>query len=231
MITGDFNIHVDVIGDADGAKLQDLLQSTGLEQHVLVPTHIHGHTLDLIITRQSEKIISSTPQTDDLFSDHMPVHCSLQANKPCLKKSCIEYRKIKSINIDALRDDLTHSDLCENMLSLELDDLVDCYNQTLSTALDRHAPLIQKTVVKRPKVPWFNDEVKSAKKSRRRAERKWRRTKLHSDFLIYKAKKNQATYIMKCARKEYYTTFIQENSNDHRKLFKSAKPFLTENLI
>ena len=109
------------------------------------------------------------------------------------------------------------------MLSLDLNDLVDCYNRTLSAALEQHAPLICKTVVKRPTVPWFNEEVKSAKKARRRAERKWRRTKLYSDFLIYKSKKNQATFVMKCARKDYYTTFIQENSNDHRKLFKSAK--------
>ena len=54
-------------------------------------------------------------------------------------------------------------------------------------------------------------------------QRKWRRTKLHSDFLVYKSKKNQATFVMKRARNKYYTTFIQEDSSDHRKLFKSDK--------
>ncbi|CAB3985662.1 RNA-directed DNA polymerase from transposon X-element [Paramuricea clavata] len=161
-------------------------------------------------------------------TDHMPVHCNLLVNKPCLKKTHISYRKVKSINVDALcndlsNSDLSNSDLCKNMLSMELNDLVDCYNHTLSSSLDRHAPVNHKTVVKRPTVPWFNEEVKLAKRARRRAERKWRRTKLYGDFLVYKSKKNEATFVMKCANNKYYTTFIQENNSDHRKLFKSAK--------
>ena len=80
-----------------------------------------------------------------------------------------------------------------------------------------------KTVTKRPIVPWFNNEIKTAKRMRRRAERKWRKTKLRLDFLDYKAKKNRATFEMKKARQEFYTNFIAENSHDTRKLFRSAK--------
>ncbi|XP_028399338.1 uncharacterized protein LOC114522790 [Dendronephthya gigantea] len=167
LITGDFNIHVDVTDDADAVKLQELLESTGLQQHVNVPTHIHGHTLDLIITRLSENIIASPPRNDHLFSDHMPVHCNLLVNKPDLKRINISYRKIKSINVDAFRNDLSNSDLCKNMLSMELNDLVDSYNDTLSSTLDRHAPVKCKTVIKRPTVPWFTEEVKLAKRARR----------------------------------------------------------------
>ena len=145
LITGDFNIHVDVTDDVDAVKLQELLESTGLQQHVNVPTHIRGHTLDLIITRHSENIVTSPPRTDYIFSDHMPVHCNLLVNKPRLKKTHISYRKVKSINVDALCNDLSNSDLCKNMLSMELNDLVDCYNHTLSSSLDRHAPVNHKT--------------------------------------------------------------------------------------
>ena len=83
---------------------------------------------------------------------------------------------------------------------------------SIITALDRHAPIITKTVTKRPSVPWFNDEVKFAKKEKRRAERKWRRTKLHSDLIDFKAKKNIAICVMKRARTTYYTDLIQGNS-------------------
>ena len=75
----------------------------------------------------------------------------------------------------------------------------------------------------RPTAPLFNQEVKSAKKERRRAERKWRKTRLHSDFLDFKTKKNQATYSIKRARIDYYSTVIQNNEADQRKLFRSAK--------
>lgn len=52
------NIHVDDPTDADERKLLDLLESLGLQQHVSQSTHIHGHTLDLVITRQAENIKS-----------------------------------------------------------------------------------------------------------------------------------------------------------------------------
>ena len=51
VIVGDFNIHVDEAGDRDASKLQDLFDSLSLQQHAKGTTHIHGHTLDLILTR------------------------------------------------------------------------------------------------------------------------------------------------------------------------------------
>ena len=92
---------------------------------------------------------------------------------------------------------------------MELTDLVKCYNETLISPLDRHAPLIiTKTIVKRPIVLWFTDEVKAVKCQRRIAEKKWRWTKLQCDFLAYKAKKNYATFVMKRACRHFYTDFI-----------------------
>ena len=183
LICGDFNIHVDVSDDIDACRFLGLLDSVGLDQHVSVPTHISGHTLDLIITRNSDQLLVSSTWTDYLFSDHLPVHCNIQVEKPLLKSKQISFRKLKSIDISSLRDDLK-SDLCSNTIdSLELNDLVTRYDEALSSALDRHAPLINKTVTKRPIVPWFNNEIKTAKRMRRRAERKWRKTKFRLDFL------------------------------------------------
>ena len=223
IIVGDFNIHLDCTENHDAVRLGELLDSTGLKQHVTVPTQIHGHTLDLVITRQSDNIINTSPWTDCLFSDHLPVFCLLQLEKPSLVKSCISYRKIKSINFANLREDIVRSDLFQNYQALDLNELVHCYDNTLSTLLDSHAPLITKTVVKRPIVPWFTEEVKEAKRQRRKAERKWRRTRLHCDLLAYKAKKNHATYIINRSRRQFYTDFITENSGDQKSLFKAAK--------
>jgi len=94
LITGDFNIHVDAADNLDTVKLLELFQSTGFERHVNVPTHVGSHTLDLIVTRQSEHIISSAPHADYLFSDHTAVLCELQVDKVILDKSQVSYRKI-----------------------------------------------------------------------------------------------------------------------------------------
>ena len=64
LIAGDFNIHVDVPGNADSVCLKELLESMGLQQHVNVPTHESGHTLDLIITRQCDSLLANIPVTD-----------------------------------------------------------------------------------------------------------------------------------------------------------------------
>ena len=60
--------------------------SMGLKQHVNVPTHVSGHTLDLMITREHDPVISSVPVADRYLSDHASVLCSLNNAKPgCCK--------------------------------------------------------------------------------------------------------------------------------------------------
>ena len=55
----------------------DLLKSLGLQQHVRGPTHIHRHTLDLVVTRIPENIILDTPKADRYLSDHAAILCKL----------------------------------------------------------------------------------------------------------------------------------------------------------
>jgi hypothetical protein len=130
--------------------------------------------------------------------------------------------------LDALRKDLSNSILCENIESFDLNELVNCYNKTLNSNLDQVAPLKTKTVKKRPVVPWFNDQVKAAKRQRRKAEKKRRRTNLNSDLADYKVQKNQTTFVMNCARKAFYTDFISQKSTNQRKLLQAAKILFTQ---
>ena len=49
-------ILTDVADDSDTLRLRELLESTGPVQYDAVPSHIGEHTLDLIITRQSDQL-------------------------------------------------------------------------------------------------------------------------------------------------------------------------------
>ena len=89
--------------------------------------------------------------------------------------------------------------------------------------MDKHAPLQTRTIVSRPRVPWYNDEIRQAKRDRRKAEKKWRRTKLHSDLIEFEIKRNTVTNLLYKARREFYTDFIAENSHDEKKLFRASK--------
>ena len=58
LVIGDFNYHVDQLSNRDAAKFLDTIEASNLTQHVQQPTHIHGHTLDLVITRPAELSVS-----------------------------------------------------------------------------------------------------------------------------------------------------------------------------
>ena len=67
---GDFNIHLD-LPCPNTRSFMDVLQTYALHQHVSFPTHVHGHWLDLFITRLTCTNIKAIFPTDGL-SDH---HC------------------------------------------------------------------------------------------------------------------------------------------------------------
>ncbi|XP_022791543.1 uncharacterized protein LOC111330846 [Stylophora pistillata] len=227
LITGDFNIHVDVHTDSDASRFQDLLSSMGLQQHVDKSTHISGHTLDLMITRCSDSFLTAKPMTDYLFSDHFTVLCDLALSKPSPKNEQISYRKLKAIKIEDFKQDLSTSELC-NYSPDSLNDLVECYNDTLSQVLERHAPLRSKVIRSRPLVPWFNEDIKNARREKRKAERKWRRSGKHDDMLSYKKIKNTTNRLMNEARSQYYHDFINDNSSNQKKLFAAANTLLNQ---
>ena len=68
---------MDEEADTDAVRLREILESTGLKQHVTAPTHIIGHALDLIVTRLSDQLDICSPWTVYLFSDHMLVYSKL----------------------------------------------------------------------------------------------------------------------------------------------------------
>ena len=133
LIIGDFNIHVDCDDNTYSVKLLELFESVGLDQHVHTPTYCSGHTLDLIVTRQTDQIIASSSRADCLFSDHMPVFCQLQLDRVPRINSKVSYRNVAAINLDALQKDLSNSILYENVESFDVNELVNCYNKTLNS--------------------------------------------------------------------------------------------------
>lgn len=95
--------------DIDACKFVDLLESLGLQQHVNQLTHVHGHTLDLIIARRAENIIHDSPRIDRYLSDHVSILCKLVSPEPPITVKKVKYRKIKSVDISALVNDLAES--------------------------------------------------------------------------------------------------------------------------
>ena len=161
-------------------KFLGLLDSFDLQQHVKQPTHRDGHTLDLSITRKSETPVEDEPTVDLFICDHVAVSTRLGMSRPGLSLKTTTYRKIKSINLDSFHSDIQASSLCDDKQFDTADDL-DAY------ARDRHAPLKTRRTVTRPDVPWYNETIDNAKRERKKAERKWRKTKAADDLIDFKS--------------------------------------------
>ena len=67
IICGDFNIHIDTTS-RDSVNFLNILDSCNITQHVHSATHLHGHTLDLILTSDSSLV--SKVVVSDYISDH-----------------------------------------------------------------------------------------------------------------------------------------------------------------
>ena len=219
VISGDFNFHLDDPSDTDAKTFTDLLETFGLLQHVTVPTHSSGHTLDLLISRSSNDINIHLVKTTFFLSDHCFVECNLSFPRPNLVTKEIQFRKTNHLNLQAFKADITDSKLCNDPCS-NLDDLVKHYDNTLSHILEKHAPLQRKVVVVRPRVPWFSEELKRIKAKRRKLEKVMLRSNCQNDKDAYRQARNKYAASLKNARHKYYSDLIDQCSGDSRKLFK-----------
>ena len=224
-LTGDFNVHVDDPNDSSARCFRELLESMSLTQHVNALTDDQGHTLDLVITRNSDSFICGAPFTDFPISDHLPVVCSLRVAKPPSSVSSVPVRKLRAIDPAAFKRDIIDSDLFHHP-SDNLEQLVLQFLDTLRALLDRYAPVKRKQIRARPSAPWMTDEIRYAKRQKRKAERRWRASKTPTNLALFRSQRNRVTYLMKKARQEYYRNFIDDIGNDQRKLFKASKSLL-----
>ena len=100
LILGDFNIHVNS-SSSESNKFQSLLDMYNLSQNVTSPTHNHGHTLDLVITRTDDETINKTAVTDRLISDHSAITLSLNTSRPPRPTKTVTFRSFKKLDRDA----------------------------------------------------------------------------------------------------------------------------------
>lgn len=223
ILTGDFNFHIDNTSNIAAKNFLQILQCFGYKQHVDTATHKHNHTLDLIITRSDDNIISNMIISDPCISDHYAVFCKILMAKPPLAKKEISYRNLKEIDFPRFRSQLANSNLLDEPNPMTpIDSLVGKYEAVLTSLLDNHAPVKTKTITLRPVTPWFTHEIKEQKSIRRRLERRWRKTNLAADKELFSQQCSLVNQLISSAKTVYYTKMINDSGSDQRALFKSV---------
>ena len=97
-------------------------------------------------------------------------------------------------------------------------DPLGVYNTCLRQLLDRHAPLVTRTVTDRTSAPRMTLEIKQAKVQQRLAERKWRESGLTVHGEIYVKQRNLVSNVINKAMKDYLCLKIV-NCDSSRELF------------
>ena len=148
IIVGDLNIHIDIPTDRDSTRFSSTLESSGMRQLVNEPTHVGGHTLEVVITKDTDTIVNGVAMTDPGLSDntgkvsrnHFAVLFTAKAKQPAQMRKTITFRKLRAINIDLFNGDIKSSDtIAINKQSSDIETLVKAYTDELSSLIDKHA--------------------------------------------------------------------------------------------
>ena len=155
LMLGDFNIHLDE-NNPNTIIFNNFLESFGLINYTTFFTHTAKYILDLVISNESTLVHSVLP--GHVLSDHLFVHATLKIVRPIPPQKTVRYGKYKNLDRNQFRQDLIDG-FSEKSPSM-MDDMVQQYNDTIITALDKQ--ILEKTKLVRDThhQPWFNDKIK-----------------------------------------------------------------------
>ena len=140
-----FNIHIDNKSDHATRKFISTLTDFELVQHTNIPTHLSGHTLDLVITRANDDFMTKSPETQELFSDHFDVKFQYDLNNGDKGYKFVTFRKLKNIDVENFIGDLSDLNTMD-YTAHSLDSLLSVYSSTMQCALDKAAPILRKRI-------------------------------------------------------------------------------------
>ena len=157
------------------SDFKSVMDSWCLSQYIDFSTHLHGHTLDLLMA-PSELSAFSDVKGSGFISDHKII--SFVVDFPSWDtpmQKVVTFRQYHKLNIDKFRSDLLAIPFVSSP-SDDIDLLHEQYMSGLSGLLDIHAPVKTKQLIK-PAPSWITDEYRTAKCMRRQYEHAWRRDK------------------------------------------------------
>ena len=95
-------------------------------------------------------MIASSVRSTYLITDHHVVECDITVSKPARPKRTVTYRKYSSIDKCAFATDIIGAFGADPGTN---DELVDVYNATIATVLNKHAPILTRVITVRLKTP------------------------------------------------------------------------------
>ena len=203
LLMGDFNIHTDNVEHPDTILFNDILDGLNLRNNMNFATHKSLHQLDLILDDKEDKPITNVHR-GLMLSDHCFTHAKIRTTRNPPKTEEITYRKLKNIDSRQLSRDITET--LPRTKTGSVSQLVDYYNTSMQSLLDKHAPEKTKVIRQSHNQPWFNDTIKSEIVLRRKKEHTFFADPTHYNFQAFYNQRKYIANLIKTAQRTYYIT-------------------------
>lgn len=221
LICGDFNYWMDDPGGKPYSyEFIRLLDVNNLVNNVLHPTHISSHVLDLVLTPTDSDDVSGLEVVpmDMTISDHSLVRFRLYFPKIETYIKTISFRRYSMPDeghyLGRINDALNNIDSS----NLSAEQLVDIHNDFFSSFFSEHCPVVTKDISVRDDSPWYDASVVYLRRCRRKAERKWRRTRTASARRRYIAARSAVVSCVVRRKRVYYRNQVISCAGDREKL-------------
>ena len=222
LICGDFNYWVDDPPQKPfSTEFVELVDVNNFVNHITLPTHISGHTLDLLLSPVGSSYIKDVDvcPIDFRVSDHALILFRLDFPAPSSYVKMITYRSYCNLNHDMIGEEIESSLCANNSVGLGASDLVRYYNDFFRSLVDRYCPERTKRLIVRDDSPWYDSSIASLRRQRRHAERTWRRLRTEESRLQYvMARRAVVSRVLTC-KVDYYRNQVASCRGDQKKLF------------
>ena len=137
-------------------------------------------------------------------------------------------RSIKSVNIPDFCNDILSAEIFKVTVTT-LHSFLETFTSTLSSLLDKHAPLKNISCSSKTQKPFITPEIRSEKAKRSKLETIYRRTRQPSDFQNFRKQSIAVHKLISDSRRSFYRSLIQARKDYPRKLWSTLNSLLSRN--
>lgn len=221
IILGDFNIHFEYDNPRKD-RLMKIAADAGFTQIVYNSTRLTNKSaslIDLIFTNDYNLI--EVPRDFPQLSDHMVIGCYIETVSFNNTHEVVRKRNLDADNIDKIILELYGKTW--NYNSTDVNVLYENLINNISGAVDKVAPVKK---VKVSRASWSSPSLSEVRRERDKAYKKFRITKLPSDWNNYKQKRNKFVQVSRREKSNFFHRQIDQCKGNSKKMWTTLKELI-----
>ena len=178
--------------------------------------------LDHILTNTEELVLQYGVVNVGL-SDHQMIYCTRKKQREKLNQHrTFNTRTYKNYTAEKFIDELNKIPFPDYLIFKDINEAFNDFSEKFVSLVNKIAP-IKSFRVKGYTEDWFDGEINESIKDRDKLLRKYKKTKLETDYECYKAARNKSKNLIKSKKISFYEETIRENTGNSKKIWGTLK--------